>query len=660
MNENELFKSMLQPYSKSTDVVGDEDSPNVYNSVNLPKKIDYSFLHNDIFNLLTQLNADKYSVSKTIESLCLANEFLKKYDWNFLPDDPSKTGQLFIKHVLLSFTDEEIYALKRQIERLSLMNIENENEIRFNTINPINTFLTDENSNKKNEYVMWRKIRGDGNCFYRVVLFAFFEILIFKKDITYLKNFIVDFKMKLKNPLLITMAQEYKIDLHQTFKCLIMIYFSMTSKSRDPTTKTYSVLIKLFNNFEDFDKGLIAYYRILLYSYIDNNREKTLSEDFPIFIGNLLPSEFKMKTGFYDYEGFFQQYLFKFHQIAERIVIYLTPFILGFNIEILYVDDIIDVNTIKCKKSFLEAGDFNKPNNKVIILYKQTHYDLIYHHDYVKKYNKYLSLDSVKIMNNNSICCIICKNTDKYMLVRFKKLGKKEVNICVKCMIKEIKYYIRNLLLYFIQKQKRFFLSRNHEIIKNFLECNIIIGNAVEIHIYEAIKEVEKIYENFTFEGLVKNIKNSLCILCHKQISFKSKFKLILPCNCNLCSISCIKEFYHFVISSMALKEHMTCFCGKIYESWEVHKFVQSLNLYQINGEELLKFYLQNNKDKCYICLNIRDNITKCEIIDNNFTLNNRMVHHFCDNCLKLIERGRTLFKCNFCSAEHEFYKILG
>ena len=246
------------------------------------------------------------------------------------------------------------------------------------------------------------------------------------------------------------------------------------------------------------------------------------------------------------------------------------------------------------------------------------------------------------------------------MLVRFKKLGKKEVNICVKCMIKEIKYYIRNLLLYFIQKQKRFFLSRNHEIIKNFLECDIIIGNAVEIHIYEAIKEVEKIYENFTFEGLVKNIKNSLCILCHKQISFKSKFKLILPCNCNLCSISCIKEFYHFVISSMALKEHMTCFCGKIYESCEVHKFVQSLNLYQINGEELLKFYLQNNKDKCYICLNIRDNITKCEIIDNNFTLNNRMVHHFCDNCLKLIERGRTLFKCNFCSAEHEFYKILG
>jgi hypothetical protein len=285
MNENEIFESMLKRYEKNKDVVGDEDNPNVYNSVNLPKKIDYSFLHNDIFNLLTQLDADKYSVSKTIESLCLANEFLKKYNWVFLPEENTKTGQLFIKHVLLNFTEEEIYSLKKKIESSNLLDYENENEIRFNTINPIRNFITDDtNSNKKVEYLMWRKIRGDGNSFYRTILFAFFENIIFSKNINFLKNFIVDFKLKLKNPLLISMAKENKIDLHETFKCLIIIYFSMTSKSRDPTTKSYSVLIKMFNNISDFDKGLIAYYRILIYTYIDNNREKTLSEDFPIFL----------------------------------------------------------------------------------------------------------------------------------------------------------------------------------------------------------------------------------------------------------------------------------------------------------------------------------------------------------------------------------------
>ena len=45
MNENEFFNEMFKPYTKNTDVVGDQDSPNVYNSVNVPKKIDYSFLH---------------------------------------------------------------------------------------------------------------------------------------------------------------------------------------------------------------------------------------------------------------------------------------------------------------------------------------------------------------------------------------------------------------------------------------------------------------------------------------------------------------------------------------------------------------------------------------------------------------------------------------
>ena len=503
---------------------------------------------------------------------------------------------------------------------------------------------------------MWRKIRGDGNSFYRTILFAFFENIIFSKNISFLKNFIVDFKLKLNNPLLITMAKENKIDLHETFKCLIIIYFSMTSKSRDPTIKSYSVLIKMFNNIGDFDKGLIAYYRILIYNYIDNNREKTLSEDFPIFLGNLLPSEYKKVNGKYDYDSFLENYLLKFHQLAERIVMYVTPFILGYNIEILYSHNINDINTPNCRKILLDAGNFNLKENKIIILYKQTHYDLIYNYNYVKKHRQFLFLDYVS--SKSTLFCYICKSPDKHLLARFKQLGKKEIFICVKCMIKEIKFYIRNLLLYFIQKQKRFFLSRNHEIIKNFLDCNIILGNLIEIHIKDAIYEVDQKYENFTFEGIVRSIKNSLCIFCHRQINSKNKSKLILPCGCNLCSNKCIKDFYQFVLSSMVFKEHMTCFCGEIYEPWEVHNFVKSLNNYQINCNELLNFYLQNNRDKCYICFQKCNDIIKCEIINNDFTINNKIIHHFCKKCIDNIEKS-SLFRCNFCSADHKFNKIV-
>ena len=657
MNENEFFNEMFKPYTKNTDVVGDQDSPNVYNSVNVPKKIDYSFLHNDIFNLLIQLESDKYSVSKTIECLCLANQFLKKYNWNFLPDDPSKTGQLFIKHVLLNFSDEEIYSLKKNIDKLELINYECEKKIKFNTICSIKNFLLDDNNiNKKYDYLMFRKVKGNGNSFFRVVIFAFLENLIFKKDLVFLKNFIVDFKMKLQNEKLIKMAHENNINLNQTFKCLIMIYFSMTSKSRDPILKSYAVLIKLFNNFEDFDKGLIAYYRILLYIYIDQNRDKTLLEDFPIFIGNLLPSEF-IHNQKYDYDKFFDNYLLKFNQLPERIVIYLTPFILGFNIEILYLNSISEINTIHCKKSLLNAGNYNSEDNLITLLYKQTHYDLVYRSEYIKKYKNYVLIDYINIKPKFS--CVICKEDDKSILERFKKLGRKELFICAKCMIKEIKFSFRNLILYFMQKQKRFYLSRNEETIQHFLDCDILFGNIIEINIKEAIKRVEKIFEHFNFETLVKNIKNSICIVCNKTIKDKNNFKITLPCNCSICSKECLKEFYDYMKNSVNSKENMFCFCGENYEFWEVYKFLEITNYYQIDSQELINYYIETNSNKCFICLKKFYDVIKCEILDKKLLINSKITHYFCKECLRQI-KNKDFFKCNFCLAEHRIHLILG
>ena len=653
----ELFQNMLKPYKKCTDVVGEQDKPNVYNSVNVPRKIDYSFLHNDVFNLSTQLETDKYSVSKKLESLCFANEFLEKYNWNLLPDEHSKTGQLFIKHVLLNFSDEEIYDLKKKIDKIEVSNIEREKEMKYDTINHISKFLIEEpDSNKKYEYLMYRKIKADGNCYYRIIMFAFLEHLIFQKNIIFIKNFIVDFKMKLKNPILISMAKENKIDLNQTFKCLIMIYFSLTSKSRDPILKSYSVLLKMYNNIDDFDKGLIIYFRILIYLYINKNRTKTLLEDFPIFIGNLLPTEFIDENGHHDFDSFFENYLFKFNQISERIDIYLTPFILGYNIEILYINNVSDINTSNCKKSLLDAGSYNESNNKITILYKKTHYELVYSNDYIKKYKKYLLVD-LPNENENITCCFICKDNDKSMLARFKQLGKSEIFICYKCIIKDIDYYVRNLFLYFIQKQKRFHLSRNDEEITNFLEDDIMLGNCIDINIQDAINKVHKSYKTFTFQTIMKKIKGLICIYCNKDINEKNKTKLILPCNCCLCSKKCITEFYNFMLHSIPFKENMICFCGQVYDFSYIHSFVKKFNSSLINCEKLLQYYIDKSKNKCFNCLNKFENIIKCEVINNNFTINKTMIHFFCKDCLTKIKKD-ILFKCKLCSVEHQFQMI--
>jgi hypothetical protein len=148
-----------------------------------------------------------------------------------------------------------------------------------------------------------------------------------------------------------------------------MLYFSLTSKSHDPIEKTYTVLIKMLNNYRDFDLGIIAYYRVLLYHFIDKNKTKTLSEDFPILISHLLPPEFQENL---DFDSFYEKYLFKFYQEAERIAIYLTPFILGYNIELISIEEITDIFH-SYKKIIVKAFGLNDEKNIICLLYKRTH-----------------------------------------------------------------------------------------------------------------------------------------------------------------------------------------------------------------------------------------------------------------------------------------------
>ena len=452
------------------------------------------------------------------------------------------------------------------------------------------------------------------------------------------------------------MAEEYNIDLKKAFKCLIMIYFSLTSKSHDPISKTYSVLIKLYNNFEDFDNGLIAYFRILLYTFIEENKGKTLSEEIQIIIDNLLPNEYK-ENNEYNFQSFYENYLFKFYQNDEKIVVYLTPFIFDFNIEIWYIDDINNISN--CKKVFLNSGDINSNDNNVILLYKKTHYDLIYSDKYFMTYNKYLTIDYLAV--KNAIHCNICKSQNKSQIIKFKKKDK-EILICTKCIIKEIKFNLKNLFIFFIQKQKRFFLSKTTESINNFLECQITLGNQIEMTVKLAIEKVKKIFENINFENLIKNVKSSICIMCNKPIEYKSKFKIILPCECYICSNICLNDFYKFLTATMIFKEKIICLCGRIYSSNDVFRLIYNLNFYQINGEEILNFDIKKNQDKCYICLKKMENLMKCEIIDNNLSINSNMEHIICNSCYNNIDPKNNInceFKCKFCNSQHKFNKII-
>ena len=90
----------------------------------------------------------------------------------------------------------------------------------------------------------------------------------------------------------------------------------------------------------EFDYAMVLYFRYLIYSYIKENENKLYLKEFDIKIGNLLPIEYETKSGNFLWKNFYEKYLMKMFNYAEKIIIYLTPFVLGVNIDVLLYEDI--------------------------------------------------------------------------------------------------------------------------------------------------------------------------------------------------------------------------------------------------------------------------------------------------------------------------------
>jgi hypothetical protein len=116
------------------------------------------------------------------------------------------------------------------------------------------------------EYVFrWRSINGDGNCFYRSVIFAFLEQIIFDKDTISLKKIIVDIKRMFNKDFLCsqncildkeTIKEIIKINTDLIIKILLLIYEILDVKkdsNLDTIQISYETILKSFNCSSQFD-----------------------------------------------------------------------------------------------------------------------------------------------------------------------------------------------------------------------------------------------------------------------------------------------------------------------------------------------------------------------------------------------------------------------
>ena len=259
-----------------------------------------------------------------------------------------------------------------------------------------------EDMNSKNdlykEYIFnYRTIKGDGNCYYRAVMFRYFEIIIINKEISLLQNIISDMYNSFNSEEIMSRKE---IKMNTVFKAelpLKIMIIILDSIQKNNIELAHFIFVKSLLICPIFDFGLIFYFRYIMYSYIKENEEKLYLQSFPIKIGNLLPSKYETEEGEFLFDSFYQNYLLKMFMDAEKIIVYLTPFVLGMNLDIIIFGDESEI----VKKINYEGKPKYSFEEKIFLMNRKNHYELIYTQKdnikYEELFEKYINNDFLKV-----------------------------------------------------------------------------------------------------------------------------------------------------------------------------------------------------------------------------------------------------------------------
>lgn len=273
----------------------------------------------------------------------------------------------------------------------------------------------DSNLQKKSDRIFqhlthYRKIKGDGNCFYRSISYLFLETILLEKDISLLNSVIIEInndtvplllcdssplyslssflldsdrlKNAISNPLcslLSFLQQDKKLDednhIYVNSSTLQtnsnkQERLNMNEEVKDNYKLAYEKggigrrLLKLFNEDFFFDLGMIVYVRSKIYSFF---KEKEKMKFYEPFID--------------DFEGL-QKKIRIFDKEAESSIIALAAEVFNINLEI-YILHIITKKRRKQKVDvFVERHEPKFGNNharrSLKLIFRPGHYDIGY------------------------------------------------------------------------------------------------------------------------------------------------------------------------------------------------------------------------------------------------------------------------------------------
>ena len=545
----------------------------------------------DFSNIMNNFNGD-INLSKNLGLDYKESEFLEVRKLII----PKKEN--FEKYIINKYDKDKREKLIEYILSINVsINKFNDNH-SLSPLIPINKLIEEFNlKDNFNNIKYYRKIKEDGNSFYRIIIFQIFEFIILKNKIDLLRSIIFDIYKCYNNSITQNYLNNGKLDKikpNLIFQILISIYLKCEENNIELSYKIFLISI---NSCKSFDEGLIWYYKYILYKYIKENELKHFSKNFNINIGSLLPEKYE-NNGNFKFNEFYEDNLLKLFINVEKIIIYITPFIFGINI--ILIDN-------KIKNFNYEGKSILDINESINIFYKDGKYELLYNKEYFIN-NKNILFHYINEENE-----IISQNLNKFKKDNIENKSHDKNDIKVKNIINSQKIndiYLKDLSIFKNSQYPNIHNSNIHNSTNNLEIINNNFDNNKNIYDKEEIdleKERNILFNKQYIEDILskekyinQNINQNICEKCNKYNKEKGFY---------LCKL-CINE----ILDNECLLRYLLFIEQRKKEKFDINSIKFENNEYSF--DELFKFskyYPNINKYidyiKSNICVKCKQNI---------------------------------------------------
>ena len=689
------------------------------------------------FDLDKELAQSK--INFNINEIIEPDKFLKKRIWDSSDDNKIEIIEKKVEEIYKELDKAKINNLIEQINRCKLESFYKDFKPKVNdkTIGSVSSldFLVETTFNcheshydimitdrkELSPYVYkFRSVLGDGDCFYRGFIFSFLENIVLTNNIMLMKELLILYyeKINLKNELL--KKKDYLMYFHQmNINITSQIIYILINQMENDINMAYNYLLKVFLYCPDFDFDIIYFTRYLIYEYISANENKIYSKKFQVEVGCLLPENFVVEKGDkneYFFENYYSMQLMQPKSFAEKIVLYIVPFVFNVNMNILIYDFGINGAQSSIQPRDFSYEDKNNSQIEITLLFRKAHYDIYYKQKYYEENKKFLNIlrnikEDIKIINskpkpnktendqeegehaldlinddgyieinkennknninkdvnkNNQQICLECKRPYSHQINFF--------YLCNECLLNNLNSALLGVYIEFIQhKDNLINTKKKFKIILQKTPCSISEVQK-NISLYEAINN-----SNFEFEKLLSDIRKKICVFCGENLKSENDYFIKFPCSCKICSQKCFLDYTNMMQQVIILEDRkndeestkhlnfLSCFCGYIYHTLDLLEMVQITDKRNLKEQqEMYQNYILNLWNwRCMIChksFNREDVfirlIFETDKIDKKLLKpKSDLKHLLCGVCYENTVKNQKVIFCKICEFEHKVNK---